>query len=292
MAACISTKPKPYMSNPDIILCRHFTVNRMLTFESVKQRLQREQPMTFLEFNYMILQAYDFLELNRRFNCTLQLGGSDQWGNIVNGVELVRKVARESVFGLTSPLITTSDGRKMGKSAAGAVWLDRDLLPEFDYWQFWRNVADADVVRFLKLFTDVPVEEIEHWSHVDGAALNDAKRRLADEATAMLHGPECLAGIHKAADSLFGKNAKANLESLPTFDMAMEANGVFVFDILAHTKLVSSKSEGKRLIRGGGASVNGVKVTDDQHRITEKDLKDGQLQISAGKKHHALVRFS
>ena len=210
-----------------------FTVNRMLSFESVKQRLSREQPLTFLEFNYMLLQAYDFVELQRRYGVVLQLGGSDQWGNIVNGVELGRKAIQKALYGLTSPLVTTADGRKMGKSAAGAVWLNRDLVSEYEYWQFWRNSADADVLRFLKLFTDIPMSEIKAMDAWHGAQLNTAKRMLADGATRLLHGESCLGAIHATVDGLFvgkggagaGAGVGPNLNSLPVYVLYSTESG-------------------------------------------------------------------
>eukprot|EP01041_Mallomonas_annulata_P011810 gene11810-24741_t len=244
---------------------RYFTINRMLSFESVKQRLAREQPLTFLEFNYMLLQAFDFLQLQRKYGTCLQLGGSDQWGNIISGIELNRKVDQKSVFGLTAPLMTTSDGKKMGKTASGALWLNKDLLSEYDYWQFWRNVADDDVIRFLKLFTEIPLEEINKMKSWEGSALNEAKKILADAATTMLHGPDCLPKIHATVQSLYGGNgADGNdLDSLPTI------------------------SEAKRLIKGGGARINGEKVDDELFTVTSKDFdENGRLKLSSGKKKH------
>ena len=231
---------------------RHFTINRMLNFESVKQRLSRPQPFSFLEFNYMLLQSYDFLQLWRSHRAELQIGGSDQWGNIVSGIELGRKVDRAQLFGLTAPLITTSDGKKMGKSEGGAIWLNRDLLSEYDYWQFWRNTADDDVIRFIKLFTELPLEQIEDMAEWRGADLNKAKRILADEATTLLHGEECLSAIHETADSLFSKSggSSGELESLPKFELSSEemtlakSDGLSVVDILL--KAEYAKSKGKR----------------------------------------------
>lgn len=275
---------------------RFFTINRMLSFESVKQRLAREQPLTFLEFNYMLLQAYDFLELNRRHNALLQLGGSDQWGNIISGVELARKVDQTQLFGLTAPLITTADGKKMGKTASGAMWLNKDLLSEFEYWQFWRNVADADVVRFMKLFTEVPLAEIELMSHWEGAELNAAKVRLADEAVGLLHGTECLAAIHATAQTLFSGSG-SDLSSLEKVLLDPDAaaavtggKGVGVVELLVHAGFASSKGEARRLIKGGGARVNDEKVSEDAAEVSLRDFDaDGRLKLSSGKKNHKVI---
>jgi tyrosyl-tRNA synthetase len=269
---------------------RYFTINRMLSFESVKQRLAREQPLTFLEFNYMLLQAYDFLELSRRYDACLQLGGSDQWGNIISGVELARKVDQRQLFGLTAPLITTSDGKKMGKTASGAMWLNKDLLSEFEYWQFWRNTGDADVIRFLKLFTEVPIDKLREMGTWEGAELNAAKVILADEATRLLHGGECLEQIHATAQSLFagGKGGKVDLDSLPR----VEIEGAFpipVVDLLVKAAFAASKGEAKRLIKGGGARVNDEKVTDEGAVVGAGDFVEGVMKLSSGKKNHCLV---
>lgn len=271
---------------------RYFTINRMLSFESVKQRLAREQPLTFLEFNYMLLQAYDFLELSRRQDACLQLGGSDQWGNIISGVELARKVDQRQLFGLTAPLITTSDGKKMGKTASGAMWLNKDLLSEFEYWQFWRNTGDADVVRFLKLFTEVSMEKLREIATWEGAELNAAKVILADEATTLLHGAACLPQIHATAQTLFaggGKGGgKVDLDSLPR----VAIDGSFpipVVDVLVRAEFASSKGEAKRLIKGGGARVNDEKVSDEGAVLTATDFVDGHMKLSSGKKNHCLV---
>lgn len=278
---------------------RYFTINRMLSFESVKQRLAREQPLTFLEFNYMLLQAYDFLQLNRLHGARLQLGGSDQWGNIISGVELARKVDQVQLFGLTAPLITTSDGKKMGKTAAGAMWLDAKLLSEYDYWQFWRNTADADVVRFLKLFTEMPLAEINDMSAWEGAELNKAKILLADEATKLLHGEACLAQIHATVQTLFAGAAGSDLSSLPRVRLsgdeqaALQAGGgVAVVDLLIKAALATSKGEARRLIKAGGARVNDEKVADEAAVVTAAQFNDGQLKLSSGKKTHCLVVFA
>ncbi len=270
---------------------RHFTINRMLTFDSVKLRLEREQPLTFLEFNYMIMQAYDFLELNRRYGCALQMGGSDQWGNIVNGIELIRRVDGKSAFGLTTPLITTSSGAKMGKTAQGAVWLNADMRSPYDFWQFWRNTEDADVVRFLKLFTDLPLDEIERLGKLEGAEINDAKKVLADEATKMCHGEAAAAEAAETARKAFEEGASA--EGLPTIAIAkadLEA-GKSVVDLFVDAGLSASKGEARRLIRGGGARVNDQKLDDEAATVTSADLNaDGVVKLSSGKKKHALVR--
>lgn len=279
---------------------RYFTINRMLSFESVKQRLSREQPLTFLEFNYMLLQAYDFLELSRRHGCSLQLGGSDQWGNIISGIELARKVDQATLFGLTAPLITTADGKKMGKTAAGALWLNRDLLSEFDYWQFWRNTVDSDVIRFLKLFTEIPMHEISEMEKWEGADLNLAKIRLADEATAMLHGAECLDQIHSTVQSLFtGDGDGADLDSLPKIQLDIETaqkfvagGGIPVVDIIMAAELAATKSEAKRLIKGGGARINGEKILSEADIVTKDDFDaSGRLKLSSGKKKHVVVQL-
>ena len=270
---------------------RHFTINRMLTFDSVKLRLEREQPLTFLEFNYMIMQAYDFLELSRRHGCALQMGGSDQWGNIVNGIELIRRVDGKSAFGLTTPLITMSSGAKMGKTAQGAVWLNADMRSPYDFWQFWRNTEDADVVRFLKLFTDVPMDEVERLAKLEGAEINDAKKVLADEATKMCHGEAAAAEAAETARKAFEEGVSA--EGLPTISIAkadLEA-GKSVIDLFVDAGLSASKGEARRLIRGGGARVNDQKLDDEAATVTLADLNaDGVVKLSSGKKKHALVR--
>jgi tyrosyl-tRNA synthetase len=257
----------------------HFTINRMLTFDSVKLRLDREQPLTFLEFNYMILQAYDFLELSRRAGCRLQLGGSDQWGNIVNGVELGRRVDGTQLYGLTTPLITTADGGKMGKTAQGAVWLNADQLGPYDYWQFWRNTQDGDVGKFLRLFTDLPEGEIARLEALEGAEINDAKKALADAATAMLHGDEAAAGAAETARLTFEEGAAG--EDLPTLKVE---GAIGLVDALVGLGLVASKNEARRLIAQGGARVNGEPAGEDAPVTV-----DGEVRISAGKKKHGLL---
>ena len=270
---------------------RHFTINRMLTFDSVKLRLEREQPLTFLEFNYMIMQAYDFLELNRRYGCALQMGGSDQWGNIVNGIELIRRVDGKPAYGLTTPLMTASSGAKMGKTAQGAVWLNADMRSPYDFWQYWRNTEDADVVRFLKLFTDLPLDEIERLGALQGAEINEAKKILADEATKMCHGSDAAAEAAETARKAFEEGASA--EGLPTISVGrsvLEA-GKSVVDLFVEAGLAASKGEARRLIKGGGARVNDEKVSDEAATVSLSDLNaDGVVKLSSGKKKHALVK--
>jgi tyrosyl-tRNA synthetase len=275
---------------------RHFTINRMLTFESVKQRLEREQPLSFLEFNYMIMQAYDFLELARRYGCRLQMGGSDQWGNIVNGVELGRRAEGRELFGLTTPLITTATGTKMGKTAQGAVWLNEDRLSNFDYWQYWRNVDDADVGRFLRLFTDLPLAEIERLEALEGAELNEAKKILAHEATKLCRGEDAANAAAGAARAVFPIGADLqvprNIEGLPTTEVprAELRRGMAAVELFQRTGLAASKGEGRRLIRGGGARLNDVRIEDESFVVNSDHLIEGALKLSAGKKRHALVR--
>jgi tyrosyl-tRNA synthetase len=259
----------------------HFTINRMLTFDSVKLRLDREQPLTFLEFNYMILQAYDFLELSRRAACRLQLGGSDQWGNIVNGIELARRIDKTELFGVTSPLITTADGAKMGKTAAGAVWLNADLLSPYDYWQFWRNTADGDVGRFLRLFTDLPLEEIARLENLPGAEINEAKIVLATETTAMLHGREAAdAAARTAAETFAGGGAG---EDLPTLSLGGGMNIVHALTALGFT---ASNKEAKRKIAEGAVRLGDVTVNDPALMLTPASEP---LKLSLGRKKHALL---
>ena len=273
---------------------KHFTINRMLSFESVKQRLSREAPFSFLEFNYMILQAYDFLELYRRYGTILQLGGSDQWGNMVSGTELGRKVEGAQLFALTAPLITTSDGKKMGKTANGAVWLNADKLSEYDYWQFWRNTADDDVIRFLKLFTELPLDEIAELEKLEGADINKAKIILADEATALLHGKECLGTIHETIKTMFSGGGEST-ESLPRVFLSksdLEGDGSKVVDLFVGLGLASSKKEARRLIQGGGARIGNDKITDENAVLTVGDFGDStELTLRAGKKRAGVVEI-
>ncbi|MEI6557384.1 MAG: tyrosine--tRNA ligase [Rhodospirillaceae bacterium] len=264
---------------------RHFTINRMLSFESVKLRLEREQPLTFLEFNYMILQAYDFMELHRRHRCVLQMGGSDQWGNIVNGIELGRRVDQAALFGLTTPLMTTASGAKMGKTAAGAVWLNADRLSPYDYWQFWRNTEDADVGRFLRLFTELPVTEIAGLEAVAGSGINGAKKVLAFEATRLAHGEAAAREAAETARRTFEEGAAA--EGLPTVELAAGRHGVV--ELLVAAGLAASKGEARRLIKGGGARLDDAAITDEAAAV--EAAAGVTLKLSAGKKRHALVRL-
>ncbi len=270
---------------------RHFSVNRMLSFDSVKMRLDRQQELSFLEFNYMVLQAYDFLELNKRTGCILQLGGSDQWGNIVNGIDLGRRVLNAQLFALTSPLITTSSGAKMGKTAAGAVWLNADLMSPYDYWQYWRNTEDGDVVRFLKLFTVLPLDEIGRLAALKGQEVNEAKKVLATEATALVHG-------RQAADEAAGTARKTFEEG--TLDVALQTanvprstleGGLGVLDAYVLAHLVMSKGEARRQINNGGLKVNDSTVSDEKMTLTLKDLTpEGVIKLSFGKKRHVLIK--
>jgi tyrosyl-tRNA synthetase len=271
----------------------HFTINRMMTFDSVKLRLDREQPLTFLEFNYMILQAYDFMELARNFDCTLQLGGSDQWGNIVNGMELARRMDSRSTFGLTSPLITTADGGKMGKTAAGAVWLNEEQLSNHDYWQFWRNTQDADVGKFLRLFTELPLDEIERLEGLQGAALNDAKKILANKATTLCRGAEAAKRASESATTLFDEGGidKSQTHDNGWFtDELLESGTIKILDVLVDNELCKSKKEARRLIEQGGARINNIPITDVSKILSIEDF-NGQaaLRLSAGKKRHTTL---
>ncbi len=265
---------------------RHFSVNRMLTFDSVRQRLDREQPLTFLEFNYMLLQAFDFVELSRRFGCRLQMGGSDQWGNIVNGVELGRRVDDAALVGLTTPLLTTASGAKMGKTAGGAVWLNAERRSPFEFWQFWRNTEDADVGRFLRLFTELPLDEIGRLEALPGAERNEAKKVLATAVTTLVHGPVAAAEAAETARRAFEEGAAA--DGLPTVEVAAAAlaTGVPLVDLLVATGLATSKGEARRLVAGGGARVDGTAVEDAAALVRGA----GTVRLSAGRKRHALVR--
>jgi tyrosyl-tRNA synthetase len=270
---------------------RHFSVNRMLSYDSVKLRLEREQPLSFIEFNYMVLQAYDFVELYRRFGCRLQMGGSDQWGNIVNGIELGRRTDRVELFGLTTALLTTASGAKMGKTASGAVWLNPDMLSPYDYWQYWRNTEDADVGRFLKLFTEVPLPEIDRLASLQGAELNDVKKVLATEATALLHGREAADRAEVTARATFEQGRLS--ETLPTFEIARSEleRGWGVLTANTHVGFVPSTSEARRQIKGGGLKVNDKTVTDEKRLLTLADLTpEGVIKLSLGKKRHVLIR--
>jgi tyrosyl-tRNA synthetase len=263
----------------------HFTVNRMLTFDSVKLRLEREQPLTFLEFNYMILQAYDFRELALRHGCRLQLGGSDQWGNIVNGIELTRRMNGIELFGLTTPLLTTADGAKMGKSVNGAVWLNEEMLPSYDFWQYWRNVDDRDVVRFLKLFTDLPLDEIARLEALQGSEINAAKVVLANEVTRLVRGEEAARAAETTAAATFAGGGLG--QDLPTFEVG--PGGIGIIDALIGLGFAASRGEAKRLIAGGGARLDGTAITDEAYHIT---LASGEAKLSSGKKKHGILRIA
>jgi tyrosyl-tRNA synthetase len=269
---------------------RHFSVNRMLSFDSVKMRLDRQQELSFLEFNYMILQAYDFVELNKRTGCVLQMGGSDQWGNIVNGIDLGRRMSNVQLFALTSPLITTSSGAKMGKTAAGAVWLNADLVSPYDYWQYWRNTEDGDVARFLKLFTVLPLDEIKRLSALHGADVNDAKKVLATEATALVHGRAAADEAADTARRTFEEGTHA--ENLPTVEIASaDMANLGVLAAFVKAGLVSSNGDARRQIKGGGLKVNDVTVTDEKMVLTSATLtSDGVIKLSLGKKRHVLLK--
>jgi tyrosyl-tRNA synthetase len=261
---------------------QHFSINRMLSFDSVKLRLDREQSLSFLEFNYMILQGYDFLELARRVDCRLQMGGSDQWGNIVNGIELTRRVAGEQVFGLTTPLITTADGGKMGKTAKGAVWLNADMLPAYDYWQFWRNTQDADVGRFLRLFTDLPLDEIARLEALEGAGINQAKKALADAATTLAHGADAATDAAETARRTFEEGAAG--DSLPT--LRVDGGSIGLVQALTVMGFASSNGEARRKIGEGAVRLNDLAITDPGFEIV---LEDVAIKISLGKKRHGIL---
>jgi tyrosyl-tRNA synthetase len=270
---------------------KHFSVNRMLSFDSVKLRLDRQQELSFLEFNYMILQAYDFVELNKRYGCTLQMGGSDQWGNIVNGIDLGRRMLNAQLFALTTPLITTSSGAKMGKTAAGAVWLDSDMLSAYDFWQFWRNTEDGDVARFLKLFTVLPLDEIARLAALQGQEINDAKKVLATEATALIHGRPAAEAAAETARRTFEEGALA--ETLPTIEISQTelAGGLGVLAAFVKAGLVKSNGEARRQINGGGIRVNDAAVTDEKMTLTPSQLTpEGVIKLSLGRKRHVLLK--
>ena len=270
---------------------RHFSVNRMLSFDSVKLRLDREQPLSFLEFNYMILQAYDFLELYRRHGCTLQMGGSDQWGNIINGIELGRRTDQAQLYALTTELLTTSSGAKMGKTAQGAVWLDAEMLSAWEYWQFWRNTEDSDVGRFLRLFTECPLEEISRLEQLEGAELNEAKKILALQATALVHGEEAAADCLKTATETFESGGTS--QNLPRIDVPSEnlKTGIGILEAFVIAGLANSNSEARRLVQGGGAKLNDATVSDIKLQISSGDaVHDGTIKLSSGKKKHVLLK--
>ncbi|MEM1301321.1 MAG: tyrosine--tRNA ligase [Pseudomonadota bacterium] len=269
---------------------RHFSVNRMLSFESVKSRLDREQSLSFLEFNYMILQAYDFLELNRRYGCLLQMGGSDQWGNIVNGIDLTRRVLDQEIYGLTTPLLTTSDGRKMGKSQGGAIWLNGDMLSPYEFWQFWRNTTDADTGKFLKIFTELPVDECDRLGALQGSEINEAKIILANEVTGLLHGAEAAVTAAATAKEVFEKGGVG--DDLPTLTLtpAELGDGLSVVQALVKAGLAKSGKDAKRLIAENGARMDDQPLTDAGTLLTAADLSS-PVKLSAGKKRHALVQL-
>lgn len=269
---------------------RHFSVNRMLSFDSVKTRLDREHSLSFLEFNYMILQAYDFVELNKRYDVRLQMGGSDQWGNIINGIDLGHRMGTPQLYAFTSPLLTTSSGAKMGKSLSGAVWLNPDMLSAYDFWQYWRNTEDADVSRFLKLYTTLPLDEVARLSALGGAEINDAKKVLATEVTAMLHGRADAEQAAETARKTFEEGALA--DTLPTVEISGDTlkAGVGLLSLLVTAGLAGSNGEARRHIQGGAVRVNDEAATDDRALINAKALKDGVVKLSVGKKKHVLVR--
>jgi len=270
---------------------RHFSVNRMLSFESVKSRLDREQSLSFLEFNYMILQAYDFLELNRRYGCLLQMGGSDQWGNIVNGIDLTRRVLDHEIYGLTSPLLTTSDGKKMGKSLDGAVWLNPDMCSPYQFWQFWRNTTDADTGRFLKLYTELPVEECERLGALEGSDINDAKIVLANEVTTLLHGADAASKAEATAREVFEKGGVG--DDLPTITLAADEidDGISIVQLIVRSGLAKSGKDAKRLIGENGARIDDEPLNNAGLMISVADLAN-PIKLSAGKKRHALVKLA
>jgi tyrosyl-tRNA synthetase len=268
----------------------HFTINRMLSFESVRQRLEREQPLTLLEFNYMVLQAFDFLELSRHHACVLQMGGSDQWGNIVNGIELARRIDQRQLFGLTTPLITTSAGSKMGKTASGAMWLNAERLGPYAFWQFWRNTEDDDVARFLRLFTELPLDEVMRLGQLKGAEINEAKQVLTMEATKLAHGADAARDAAETARRTFEEGEHA--AGLPSIGLPRSElnSGVTVAQLLVRAGLSTSKSEARRLVLNNGARLNGALVEDADSHITAADLTEGTLKLTAGKKRHVLVQ--
>lgn len=270
---------------------KNFTINRMLTFDSVKMRLDREQPLTFLEFNYMIFQAFDFYELNKRYDCALQMGGSDQWGNIVNGVDLTRRMNNATVFGLTCPLMTTASGEKMGKTASGAVWLSADKLSVYDFWQYWRNADDRDVIKFMKLFTEMSLDEIHSFEMNDGAQINELKKRLAHEVTSLCHGEEAALQAAAAAEKVFQQGHVA--DDLPSIELsdAQISDQPFTYELFVQVGLCQSNGEARRLIKGRGAKINDIVIEDEKRQISNDDFNDeGVIKLSLGKKKHAVVK--
>ena len=270
---------------------RHFSVNRMLTFDSVKLRLDREQSLSFLEFNYMILQAYDFVELNKRYGCVLQMGGSDQWGNIVSGIDLGHRMGTPQLYALTTPLLTTASGAKMGKSASGAVWLNAENFSPYDFWQYWRNTEDADVERFLKIFTRLPLDEIARLAALGGAEVNEAKKILATEATAIVHGREAAEQAAETARKTFEEGSTADTLPTVTVDRQALSEGVGILSLFVTAGLAASNGEARRHIKGGAVRLNDQPVTDDRLMVTDADMSsDGAVKLSLGKKKHILVR--
>jgi tyrosyl-tRNA synthetase len=272
---------------------KHFSINRMLSFDSVKLRLEREQSLTFLEFNYMIFQAFDFVELNKRFKCQLQIGGADQWGNIINGIELSRRLGGQELFGLTTPLLTTSSGAKMGKSATGAVWLNQDKLSAYDYYQFWRNTEDADVIKFLKLYTELELAEINDLQKLEGKEINDAKKILAFEATKLCHGEKIALEVQETARKAFEDKSYGGNIPVKVLDKQLFMSGIPAYELLFKVSLTNSLGEAKRLIRGNGAMVNNLKIREESQIIDTRDIQDnGEILLSVGKKNHIIIKFS
>ena len=272
---------------------RHFSINRMLTMDSVKSRLDREQPLSFLEFNYMIMQAYDFLELRRRHGCILQMGGSDQWGNIISGVDLIRRVDQKQSFGLTAPLLTTASGAKMGKTATGAVWLNAERLSPYDFWQYWRNTEDGDVGRFLRLFTELPIAEIVRLEKLQGSELNQAKKILADAATALCHGTDAAKHAAETAQQVFEMGGAGGDLPVVSITAADIANGIAVYQLIVSGKLATSNSEARRLIKSGSVKIGDTVISDDQQKFDASVAgKANEIRISVGKKKHALIKLA
>ena len=271
---------------------RHFSVNRMLTMDSVRLRLDREQNLSFLEFNYMLLQSYDYHWLHKQHNCQLQIGGSDQWGNIISGVDLVRRVAQSEVYGLTSPLITTASGAKMGKSAAGAIWLNSDMLSAYDYWQFWRNVEDKDVLRFLKLYTDTPLEQMGRYEEMAAKDINAVKKILATEATRLCHGEDAALQAQETAEKLFEMGTVSEHMPEMVIPEATLAPSIPIYELIKLVQLAPSNSEARKLIRGGGAKIDGQTISEESMLVSKDHFKNGQLVLSAGKKRHIRVKIA
>jgi tyrosyl-tRNA synthetase len=270
---------------------RHFSINRMITFDNIKSRLTNNQSLSFLEFNYTLFQSYDFLELYKKYGCVLQMGGSEQWANIVSGVDLVKKITGKEVFGLTAPLVTNSDGSKMGKTAKGAVWLNEAMLSAYDYWQFWRNTSDKDVLRYLKIFTDLSLEEINKMTSLQGAELNEAKIILADETTKLAHGSNVLKEIHQSVGKVFNRSAEGSYDNLPSI-LVKEQDGSILEDLLVENNIFASKSEFRRMVAGMGVKINDTTINDSKMLISKNLLSDGIVKLSIGKKKHFIIRFN